>query len=507
MTAHQKNETTFTPSAYQAALYDAVERGTKSIVVNAVAGSGKTTTILNLVNCISPSQSIVYVAFGADMVSDTRERVQAKNVTVTTVHAAGRKVLAKHIKLTGQPTIHKYTRIAQAVWENKFPKEKQRNVYCKARGVADLVDLVQLTLTPVHDRAAVMNLIDRYAIENVTSDSVKILPLVLGMGLQHAERRGDINFTDMIYLPIAKKLTFPTFDVVLADEIQDFNACQAEVVLAMRKEGGQFVGVGDPHQSIMAFAGADAHSFENLKNSISATEMLLSVCYRCPTSHIALAKQTVPHIQPRPNAPAGQVIWDDAHHLQKFAEDGALVLSRKTAPLLKSCIDLISRGRKATVRGRDILTSLTTVVEQVADLDNFTFQHFEKHLVRYAERKTAELKETYTYPDKHIDALMDRCAAVRACYQRWQGTCHSANALISAISYLFESSAVGVEFSTIHRAKGRQARTVIILNADELPYRRNSMQEWEKEQEDHLHYVALTRSMERLVLLRAEERR
>lgn len=75
-----KQQSIFIPSHHQTALFDAVESGTKGIVVNAVAGSGKTTTILKLVERLSRSKSIVYVAFGANMVSETRGRVQAKNV-------------------------------------------------------------------------------------------------------------------------------------------------------------------------------------------------------------------------------------------------------------------------------------------------------------------------------------------------------------------------------------------------------------------------------------------
>ena len=45
------------------------------------------------------------------------------------------------------------------------------------------------------------------------------------------QERGEIDFTDMIYLPAKLNLSLPQYDVVLVDEAQDLSAAQLSVVM------------------------------------------------------------------------------------------------------------------------------------------------------------------------------------------------------------------------------------------------------------------------------------
>jgi DNA helicase-2/ATP-dependent DNA helicase PcrA len=65
--------------------------------------------------------------------------------------------------------------------------------------------------------------------------------------------------------------------------------------------------VGDPKQAIYGFAGADCRSVEKIKARTQATELPLSICYRCPISHLDKAREIVPQIEARPGAPAGVI--------------------------------------------------------------------------------------------------------------------------------------------------------------------------------------------------------
>jgi ATP-dependent DNA helicase UvrD/PcrA len=53
-----------------------------------------------------------------------------------------------------------------------------------------------------------------------------------------------------------------TFDRVVVDEAQDMNACQLELAEGVCKGG--LVAVGDSHQAIFGFAGADSGSLGRL---------------------------------------------------------------------------------------------------------------------------------------------------------------------------------------------------------------------------------------------------
>jgi len=55
--------------------------------------------------------------------------------------------------------------------------------------------------------------------------------------------------------------------------------------------------------------------------------------------------------------------------------------------------------------------------------------------------------------------------------------------------------------STIHRAKGDQADRVFLLGSDSLPFIKKAKQNWQKQQEYNLQYVALTRAKQALYLV------
>jgi superfamily I DNA/RNA helicase len=82
----------------------------------------------------------------------------------------------------------------------------------------------------------------------------------------------------------------------MLDEAQDLNNCQTELAIALAGKTGRILGVGDPFQSVFGFAGADHNSYVNFRDRLKATELPLSICYRCPTSHINLVNKVFPKI-------------------------------------------------------------------------------------------------------------------------------------------------------------------------------------------------------------------
>jgi superfamily I DNA/RNA helicase len=62
----------------------------------------------------------------------------------------------------------------------------------------------------------------------------------------------------------------------------------------------------------------------------------------------------------------------------------------------------------------------------------------------------------------------------------------------------------GIVLSTVHKAKGLEEGTVVVLRPDLLPLNFFSMTESQIEQEKNLEYVCYTRAQERLVFARPE---
>ena len=78
------------------------------------------------------------------------------------------------------------------------------------------------------------------------------------------------------------------------DECQDLNRCQIELSRQLAGKKGRLLYLGDPRQAIFGFAGAKCHSYQLVKARSNCVELPLSICYRCPKSHIALVKEIFP---------------------------------------------------------------------------------------------------------------------------------------------------------------------------------------------------------------------
>src|SRR5712675_444569 len=89
-------------SSYQTAIFDAVENSRKSLIIEAVAGSGKTTTIVEAIRHVPSSQSVVFLAFNKAIADELKRRVQSPNARCMTLHAAGLNAWKQHLAWDAQ---------------------------------------------------------------------------------------------------------------------------------------------------------------------------------------------------------------------------------------------------------------------------------------------------------------------------------------------------------------------------------------------------------------------
>jgi superfamily I DNA/RNA helicase len=310
-----------------------------------------------------------------------------------------------------------------------------------------------------------------------------------------------IDFSDMLWLPQRWQLHPPPVDYLFVDEAQDLSPAQLELVLRSRADGGRMLFVGDPAQSIFAFAGADAESFWQIKARTSATELPLSICYRCPRSHLRIAQKIVPHIQSRPDAPEGVVEHLPEAEFPQHIREGDLVLCRMTAPLVGWCIRLIQAGISARVRGVDVGASLIQLARRVGETETFTYRLFLDYLGAFEAEQQALLAQRRNSAGR-LQSLKDKCDALRVAYQSF--AVNDLDDLCRAIHQLFADQRPPVWLSTIHRAKGLESDCVFILYPHRLPLEWPEQQPWEWVQELNLRYVAVTRARQRLVILQPE---
>ena len=195
----------------------------------------------------------------------------------------------------------------------------------------------------------------------------------------------------MVFLPNLFKFDVPKYDFVFIDECQDLNTCQRLLMLqAVKPETGRFIAVGDPKQSIYAFAGADSESYKKLRQLPNTKELPLSVTYRCGKEIINQVKHINPLIKPHTKNGVGEV-------LESFSyldiEDGDMVLCRNTFPIVSLCINLLCKGRKAYIIGSDIGLSLKNMIKNCEKrTEKFSMENVISRLNHEVEKMIEKIK-------------------------------------------------------------------------------------------------------------------
>lgn len=482
----------FEPSKYQKAVYTYILKGKGNAVVDAVAGSGKSTTIVNALKIIPQNKKILFLAFNKSIVEELKRKVgNLPNVEISTLHSLGARACRKACRCSINSS--KYTAkltqwiddetIQSPAWQN-FSKVEKLNW---KQNIRKLVDLMRVNL--IENKKDATELSYKHDID-LLDNEIEVALKLIEWG---KNRVNEIDFTDMIYFPNIMKIELPQFDWVFIDECQDLNSAQRGMFLkCVKPNGGRWIAVGDERQAIYGFAGADAESFKKLRNLPHTIKLPLSICYRCDKSIIELAQSIVPQIQARSTADEGII---DKNASVKDVKDGDMILCRITAPLIKLCMKYISSEIKAYVKGRDIGENLCRLIEQTkeknieaaldkirCELGKIVGRLIAQHIVSNEEE--AKQHPRYVMLNDKIESIENISVGLT-----------KSSEVINKIKTMFsDENGEGICLSTIHKSKGLENDRVFILCEDKMPLKCCVNIPWMCEQEYNLIYVAETRA-------------
>ena len=267
----------FKPSKYQEKIFEFIKNDTKNAVISAVAGSGKTTTLLKALEIIPENKKVLFLAFNKSIANELKLRVGNKNnVKIVTVHALGYNSI---MRTGNSPVIesNKYEKVYNEIFLSKVRK-KGSNLIIENNFKKDIIKLIENFFNPIKTpddvnwgdiKQSVVKLCDlgRMYNINVTDkkkglNELKNIANHYGVSIENNEHElalslikigGEVNntidFTDMIYLPLKNNYQLEKYDIVFIDECQDLNTCQLEIMLRSIKENtGRFIAVGDKKQ-------------------------------------------------------------------------------------------------------------------------------------------------------------------------------------------------------------------------------------------------------------------
>lgn len=507
----------FKPSEYQAKIYDFITNGSGNAVVSAVAGSGKTTTLLNAIKLIPNDKKVLFLAFNKSIAKELSCKVpQSSNIVVKTVHGFGMstliaefgnmninnskyRVLLREI-LDGSPINHygfksedyPMIEMIKISAEDKSQIENFSGYQSKIGQLCDLGRMNLINTTNAEIGIAELNAIaKKHNIELVNGECSRAWALIkLGLSITKV-----IDFADMIYMPIAFNLNAMKFDFVFVDECQDLNSCQRDFMQkAINPNGGRFIAVGDEKQAIYGFSGADADSFSKLQSIPNTITLPLSVSYRCATSIINLAKGIVPQLEAREGAKEGIIERNSSF---QDIRQGDMVLCRQTFPLVSLCLKYLSMGVKAHLMGSDIGKAL---IKMIADTERKTEEfNMENTFSRlYAEKnkivsnlmRKERLTKSEAEESSMVSSYQEKIQVIELLAE---GITEPQLVMAKLESIFSDDNTEGITLSTIHKSKGLEADRVFIIHSELMPSK-FAKQDWEMQQENNLIYVAYTRA-------------
>jgi len=496
------------PSDHQDAIFRFIEGGIGHGVVKATAGSGKTTTLVEASYRLPNGTRSCFLAFNTHTAKELQRRLPDK-VEARTVHSLGFAIMARYIgrerKLIVEP--EKYRSLAEyhlkrdeRTW--RLPPKELR------AAVTYLKDLARLIRLELSTAALLPELVVRYRLQPPDPALIETLHdlvwTVLEAGVAQA-KEGIIDFADMLFIPVLEKLAPPRpFDFVFVDEAQDLSKVQLAFVLGCVRKGGRLLFVGDPRQAIYGFSGADAYAVERIVEVTKATVLPLSVTYRCPVSHVRLANQFAPEMQAAPGAAQGTVCRISETVMGAHVKPGDLVLCRVNAPLINGALHLIQQGTPARIEGRDLAGKLIADAKAAFGRSLHDWQpklgHYEQ---REHERVTRSRVPAEVF-ERMLAQREDELESLRAVvvFATRKGV-ESIADLIGYIDHLFRDAANSVTFSTVHKAKGKEAMSVFILYPHLMPLSFVESKE-ERLGEACVQFVAVTRSLRDLTFVEAD---
>lgn len=484
------------------------------LILDSVAGSGKTTTLQHVIKEAWGDKNVVVLSHGKKIAQEFNQKLKAigaKEVAAT-MHSLGFAILRDYGQVNNiryNVDGRKFYKIFDLIVDPDVSERSQL-----ALQMGRVIDIFRNRYPYSEPTVELIQEIgSEYGFDRLIQDPVGSNTAIRAFNHMNewADEQGIIDFTDMIYQPLRKQIKrlpfkYQYLDGVIVDEIQDWTMAQLELAMKLLSPTTQIIGAGDQQQSIFYWAGAHQTGMEYTKGRLrehgSVTELDLTYTFRSPKSHIQLASIYNPKIKSA-GAEEGviRIIQDFQlpRELREQTRDVA-VISRYNAPLIGLQVGLFKHDKymelpkmEGLIRDMkfyvEILKSWTD--EQVNDVTPDTFDKMRAWVIK-SSMKIDPTGQLSRERQDTVDCL--------ECIIRTRKMWISFDHVVAFIDTLFNKTS-NIKGSSVHRFKGREAEIVYICDAQYLPAVWTGITDEKAREEENIAYVALTRSLKELVIV------
>jgi superfamily I DNA/RNA helicase len=477
----------------QIAIIDAARSTKDNLLINALAGAAKSTTLQFICKYIS-GVPILSLAFNKKIADELSKKLPG-HVECKTLNALGHRVWAQ---ATGRRLVlndKKTFELTKEYAESLKGKEKElfyeyfadilRSIgWAKSSGYIPRNTMPHATR--LCTREEFIEILEYNQFDDEVPDLVmEAIDSILTTSIKMAYE-GIIDFNDQIYMSTLFGGTFPNFPLVMVDETQDLSPLNHVMLEKLARQ--RLIAVGDPWQSIYGFRGASRGGMQLIKNKFNMTEFTLSVSFRCPQAIVKRAWDRVPHMKWAPWASEGEVRYFDEWTSEDIP-DFAAIICRNNAPLFKLALELIKAGRGIKLLGADIGPNLIKLLKKLSS-DNPAGQDLHHLIERW---KMDTLKKA-----RNASSVEDRAECLHVFAE-------AGGDLKGAVLYaekLFATSGP-IQLMSGHKSKGLEFDIVFHLDPWRIPSKYATSSD-QQDQELNLKYVIETRSKKTLNLISME---
>ena len=544
----------FKPSTYQQDILDFFLNNPQSnMLVNALAGSGKSTTACMLSEHSKTSD--LYIAFNTSVVEEFKKKIKNPKTKVMTMHSLAYSIMLYNVEQESKDSGEKpkgfgSQRSKRTVSLDNFKPHKildeeitkrygryiefAKRVFLKDNYI-NLYNLCRLTLTDMSSNKDVSRLIDDHVLflyygdEGYSAPDISEITSTLKIldtkSRQQFETQGVIDFTDMLWITF-NKLKYDNWEVpywalytnIYCDEVQDFSNIQLNFLKFIKRTKGRYVFIGDFHQAIYNFAGANAQAFNQIPKMFAPVKTFdLPICYRCAKSHLSRVNREygIP-ILPCDDAPMGFVKTIDKNKISEYAKAGDMVISRKNKWIAEVVLDLARNGTPIFIEDKEMVGAIKRQILSSKCTSVCTLKKFLQKVISNYNKKLFEIVSKNAreggHEEEHLEAVAEANSKIDNTsflleilegYLKNHASSDSVSKFSNFIDKLLNTtpSPNCVRLCSIHKAKGLEATNVFVLNEAKINYDfRNSKEQ--NIQEKNLSYIATTRAKEGLYLVK-----
>ena len=477
-------------STYQCSIFDFMAKDSRNGIVEAMPGSGKTTVLEECVRRLPEISEILAMTFTCLARDQLKEKLKGyQNVTVVNLNGFGNSCIKGYKKVNKfkVANIFKY----KVLDMDNYTKEKFIKFSKHVGAITRLIGLLksQMVFTDDDFQRNWKSVAEQYDVD-LPDELAEFEDYLWQTYRLDRAQYNPIDFDDQIAIPIRDNLAIRQFPYVLVDETQDLTPCQIELTKRAIEPDGRGLYVGDRNQSVYFFRGADSKAMDNIKLSLDAVELPLSICYRCSKAVVREAQGVVPGIEFHEDAVEGSVSDIDLNDFREQADKGDFGLCRTTAPLVKECLWFIRNGKPARVKGREIGEDMCRIVNEISkNNEKMGIEPFLVGLRAYYDVQVEKLKkmdrvEKRILLDDKIDTIMVLCE-----------NSNTVGEVLKRFEEIFtDMDEKGVVMlMTGHKAKGLETKNVFILRPDLIPHKLSKSEE-ALTQERNLKFVMITRA-------------